>query len=84
MANVTLAAAGVRLRPLRLSDRVEWQRLREANAELVVDLLRFTGMSHREVNGRLNRLAGVERVTEATLEQLRRRADQAERWLASL
>lgn len=58
--------------------------LREANAELVVDLVRFTGMSHREVNGRLNRLAGVERVTEATLEQLRRRADQAERWLASL
>lgn len=33
MANVTLTAAGVRLRPLRLSDRVEWQRLREANAE---------------------------------------------------
>jgi hypothetical protein len=41
-------------------------------------------MSHREVNGRLNRLAGVQKVTEATLDELRRRADQAERWIASL
>ena len=58
--------------------------LREANAELVLHLVRFTGMSHREVNGRLNRLAGVQKVTEATLDELRRRADQAERWIASL
>jgi hypothetical protein len=41
-------------------------------------------MTHREVNGRLNRLAGVQRITEATLEELRRRADQAERWIAAL
>jgi superfamily II DNA or RNA helicase len=58
--------------------------LREVNADLALHLVRFTGKSHREVNGRLNRLAGVERITEATLEQLRRRADQAERWIASL
>lgn len=58
--------------------------LREANAELVLHLVRFTGMSHREVNGRLNRLAGVQKVTEATLDELRRRADQAERWISSL
>src|SRR3546814_654032 len=58
--------------------------LRDANADLAMDLVRFTGLSHREVNGRLNRLAGVTRITEATLDQLRKRADQAERWLASL
>jgi superfamily II DNA or RNA helicase len=58
--------------------------LREANADLALHLVRFTGMTHREVNGRLNRLAGVQRITEATLEELRRRADQAERWIAAL
>lgn len=58
--------------------------LRQANADLVLHLVRFTGMSHREVNGRLNKLAGVQKVTEATLDQLRRRADQAERWISSL
>jgi superfamily II DNA or RNA helicase len=58
--------------------------LRAANAELATELVRFTGLSHREVNGRLNRLAGLSRITEASLDQLRRRADQAERWLARL
>src|SRR3546814_16303326 len=58
--------------------------LRDANADLAMDLVRFTGLSHREVNGRLNRLAGVTRITEATLDQLRKRADQADRWLASI
>lgn len=33
MATVSLEAAGVRLRPLRMRDRAEWQRLRQANAE---------------------------------------------------
>ncbi|MGQ0431655.1 MAG: DEAD/DEAH box helicase [Microthrixaceae bacterium] len=58
--------------------------LRAANADLGLHLVRFTGMSHREVNGRLNRLAGVQRITDATLEQLRQRADHAERWISSL
>jgi superfamily II DNA or RNA helicase len=58
--------------------------LREANADLALHLVRFTGMTHREVNGRLNRLAGVQKITDATLDQLRRRADQAERWISSL
>ena len=31
--------------------------LREANADLALHLVRFTGLSHREVNGRLNRLS---------------------------
>jgi superfamily II DNA or RNA helicase len=60
------------------------QVLRSANAELARDLARCTGLSHREVNGRLNREAGVGRISEATVEQLRRRAQRAERWLAQL
>jgi superfamily II DNA or RNA helicase len=58
--------------------------LRSTNAELAKDLARYTGLSHREVNGRLNRLAGVVKIAEATVDQLRRRADHAERWIAHL
>jgi superfamily II DNA or RNA helicase len=58
--------------------------LREANAKLVQDLVWATGMGHAQVNGQLNRLVGLRRIDEATLDQLRRRAQQAERWLAKL
>jgi superfamily II DNA or RNA helicase len=58
--------------------------LREANAKLVQDLVWATGMGHAHVNGRLNRLVGLRRIDEATVDQLRRRAQQAERWLATL
>ena len=58
--------------------------LRSANADLAKELARCTGLSHREVNGRLNRLVSVERVADATVDQLRRRAAQAEQWMASL
>ncbi|MEO6317289.1 MAG: DEAD/DEAH box helicase family protein [Acidimicrobiales bacterium] len=60
------------------------QELRNVNADLAMHLVRFTGLTHREVNGRLNRLAGLQRITEATLDQLRRRADHADRWIKSL
>ena len=58
--------------------------LREANAKLVQDLVWATGMGHAQVNGQLNRLVGLRRIDEATIDQLRRRAQQAERWLATL
>jgi hypothetical protein len=58
--------------------------LREANAKLVQDLVWATGMGHAQVNGQLNRLVGLRRVDEATIDQLQRRARQAERWLATL
>jgi superfamily II DNA or RNA helicase len=73
--------------PPELADRplAEVKReLRDANAELAKELARSTGLSHREVNGRLNRLASLERVSDATVDQLRRRAHQAERWMSSL
>src|SRR3546814_10944882 len=58
--------------------------LRDANADLAMDLVRFTGLSHREVHGRLNRLAGVTRITESTADQLRHRDAHTESWLARL
>lgn len=56
--------------------------LREANAALARQIARITGLSHSQVNHELNRRVGVERVGEATLEQLERRREQANRWLA--
>jgi superfamily II DNA or RNA helicase len=58
--------------------------LRKHNAGLAAELVRFTGLSHREVNGKLNRLVGVARIDEATVAQLEKRAQQAQRWLSQL
>jgi hypothetical protein len=58
--------------------------LRDRNARLVQDLVWATGMGHAQVNGQLNRLVGLRRIDEATVDQLRRRVQQAERWLATL
>ncbi|HEX4903691.1 MAG TPA: hypothetical protein VFV42_12815, partial [Acidimicrobiales bacterium] len=59
-------------------------RLRKENADLVAHLVAVTGRSHREVNGELNRLAGVRKVTEATADQLQRRLVAGERWAKTL
>ncbi|MEZ5253703.1 MAG: hypothetical protein R2689_07560 [Microthrixaceae bacterium] len=58
--------------------------LRDANAELVRELVRFSKLDHRQVNAELNRLAGIRKVTEATVEQLQTRLDRGERWLKKL
>ena len=42
------------------------------------------GWSHARVNGEMNRLAGVTRVSTATTEQLQRRLRYAESWLRRL
>lgn len=57
------------------------RRLRELNAARAADLVRFANLPHAQVNAELNRLAGVQRITEATEEQLERRLAAAERWL---
>jgi hypothetical protein len=49
----------------------------------VRQISRITGLSHAQVNAELNRRVGVEKVGEATLEQLERRREQAARWLAA-
>lgn len=67
-----------------LTRRERKARLRNANAELARSLVHKTGWSHAQVNAELNRLAGIRKVTEATLEQLERRLRQAEHWYRRL
>ncbi len=56
--------------------------LRAENQRLVQDVVRTTGLTHAQVNSQLNRLVGLRRIDEATVDQLARRARQAEQWLA--
>ena len=59
------------------------QRLRDANADVARELARHTGLTHAQVNGELNRRAGIQRVAQATLDQLERRLRMADRWMAT-
>ncbi len=58
-------------------------RLRDANADMAAELVRATGWSHPQVNAELNRLSGVKRISEATLDQLETRLKAARKWLRS-
>ncbi|MDQ6837493.1 MAG: hypothetical protein M3137_03910, partial [Actinomycetota bacterium] len=68
----------------RVTRRERKQRLRDANAELARDLVRRTGWPHPRVNAELNRLAGIRKVTEATVDQLEKRLRHAEKWHSRL
>ena len=59
------------------------QRLRDANADVARELTRRTGLTHAQVNGELNRRAGIQRVAQATLDQLERRLKLADRWMTT-
>ncbi|MFK5108637.1 hypothetical protein ACI394_29335, partial [Klebsiella pneumoniae] len=67
-----------------LTRREEKGRLREANAEMARALVHKTGWTHPAVNAELNRLTGLRRITEATVDQLQRRLAHAQRWYARL
>jgi superfamily II DNA or RNA helicase len=56
-------------------------RARDLNADIVRELVRSTGWSHPNVNAELNRLSGVRRISEATLDQLERRLEHGRKWL---
>lgn len=58
-------------------------RLRDANADMAAELVRSTGWSHPKVNAELNRLSGITRISEASLEQLESRLSAARKWLRS-
>lgn len=60
--------------------RKERDRLRDLNADLVLELVGLTGKTHAAVNFELNRLSGVSKVAEATIEQLDRRAKHGQAW----
>jgi superfamily II DNA or RNA helicase len=55
--------------------------LREANAAKSRLIARHTGQTHAAVNAELNRVSGVTKVSEATVQQLERRLEKAEAWL---
>ena len=64
-----------------LSQREERERLREANADLARALVDRTGWTHAKVNAELNRLAGVQKISQASVDQLQRRVRYGESWL---
>ncbi len=57
------------------------EHLRKANAERGRVIAHHTGMTHAGVNAELNRVMGLTRISEATVEQLQRRLDKADQWL---
>jgi len=65
-----------------LTRREEKQHLRDENATVARELARRARLTHAQVNAELNRLSGVGKVSEATIEQLERRLAAADRWLA--
>ncbi len=69
---------------LGLTRREHKARLRTDNADRARDIVRVSGLTHAQVNGELNRLSSVSRVSEATVEQLERRLGHADRWLSRL
>jgi hypothetical protein len=64
--------------------RRDHEALRRHNAGLAAELARFTGLTHAQVNGELNRMAGVQRIADASVDDLTRRAEHAHKWLARL
>jgi superfamily II DNA or RNA helicase len=58
--------------------------LRNYNADRARTLVQLTGMSHAQVNAELNRLAGIDKISEATIPQLGKRLEQARAWLRRL
>ncbi|MEN3313828.1 MAG: hypothetical protein V7605_62 [Acidimicrobiaceae bacterium] len=61
--------------------RVHKEHLRKANAEKGRLIAHHTGMTNAAVNAELNRVIGLRKVSEATVEQLQRRLDKADQWL---
>ena len=57
------------------------ERLRDANAAKIRLIAHHTGMSHAKVNAELNRVSGLRRISEASVEQLEKRLHKAEAWL---
>jgi superfamily II DNA or RNA helicase len=58
--------------------------LRTRNADLARRLVDLTGWNHARVNAEMNRLAGVTKVSTATVDQLERRIRYSESWLRRL
>jgi len=55
--------------------------LRKANADRGRLIAHHTGLTHAGVNAELNRVMGLQKISEATVEQLESRLDKADQWL---
>ena len=55
--------------------------LRQANADRVQMLVHLTGQDHKRVNARLNEEAGINKIADATVADLERRLQRADRWI---
>jgi superfamily II DNA or RNA helicase len=68
-----MGAPGVTRRQLK-------DQLRATNAEAARHIARLAGLTHAQVNLELNRMAGIRRIEDATVEQLQGRLSHATRW----
>ena len=57
------------------------ERLRSFNADRARVIVQLSGRDHANVNSELNRLAGIRKISEATVSQLESRLKHADRWL---
>ena len=85
LENLTFAAEAIRLRELSSAELIEACLDRYAatvptlravawlDPDRARRIARLTGLTHAQVNRELNRLASLDRITEATVEQLERR-----------
>lgn len=60
------------------------QSLRDQNADRVREIVARADLSYAEVNSRLNRESGIDRITEATIAGLTKRLRVADQWIASI
>ena len=63
------------------SPRAHRRILRDANAAAVAELVRVVDMTHAQINAELNRRVGIDRIGEATIDELERRRGLALGWL---
>jgi len=64
-----------------MTQRERKARLRDLNADVAAELVRSTGWGYVQVQNELNRLTGIRKVSEATLDQLGSRLEHARKWL---
>jgi superfamily II DNA or RNA helicase len=81
LAPVPLPAPEQRVEPATPSPLARRRALREQNSEAVADLARVSGKSHADLNGDLNRRAGIRRISEASIKQLQQRLELARKML---
>jgi superfamily II DNA or RNA helicase len=60
------------------------RQLRDANAHVVREIARRTGLTHVRVNAELNKLSGIRRVAQATIDELDKRLVAGNKWLAKV